>query len=161
MISEKLLKELNQQITAELWSSNLYLSMSYFMEHQGYSGFASWLMAQSEEERNHAKEFADYILSRGCEVKIDKIDVVPQGWGTPLEVFEHVYEHECHVSKLINELMTSAKAESDYATESFLWKYVEEQVEEEASTSAVVDLMKKTDKGGLLFLDAKLGRREA
>ncbi|MCK9180305.1 MAG: ferritin [Bacteroides sp.] len=160
MISEKLLKELNGQITAELWASNLYLSMSYYMEHQGYSGFAQWLKVQSEEEREHAYDFANYILSRGCEVKIDKIDVVPQGWGTPLELFEHVYQHECHISKLINKLMTSAKEEKDYATESFLWKYVIEQREEEENTSGVVDKLKKADKGGLLFIDAQLGRRE-
>ncbi len=160
MISEKLLKELNRQITAELWSSNLYLSMAYFMEHQGYSGFAQWLKMQSEEERDHAKDFASYILSRGCEVIIDKIDVVPLGWGTPVELFENVYKHECHISELINELMTLAKEEKDYATESFLWKYVIEQREEEESTSAVVDQVKKVDQVGLLFLDAQLGKRE-
>ena len=36
---------------------------------------------------------------------MDKIDVVPNGWGTPLEVFEHVYKHECHVSQLIDKLV--------------------------------------------------------
>lgn len=160
MISEKLLKELNRQITAELWSSNLYLSMAYFMEHQGYPGFAQWLKMQSEEEREHAQDFASYILSRGCEVIIDKIDVVPLGWGTPLELFEHVYKHEAHVSGLINELMTIAKEEKDYATESFLWKYVIEQREEEDSTSAIVEQIKKAGQVGLLFLDAQLGKRE-
>ena len=32
MITEKLQKAINDQITAELWSSNLYLQMSYFLE---------------------------------------------------------------------------------------------------------------------------------
>mgnify|MGYP001049173276 FL=1 len=32
MISEKLQKAINEQITAEMWSSNLYLAMSFFLE---------------------------------------------------------------------------------------------------------------------------------
>ena len=32
MISEKLQNAINEQITAEMWSSNLYLSMSFLKE---------------------------------------------------------------------------------------------------------------------------------
>ena len=49
MITEKLQNEINGQITAEIWSSNLYLSMSFYMEKEGYSGMAAWLKKQSEE----------------------------------------------------------------------------------------------------------------
>ena len=35
MISEKLQKAINEQITAEMWSSNLYLAMSFFFEKEG------------------------------------------------------------------------------------------------------------------------------
>lgn len=32
MISEKLQNAINEQITAEMWSANLYLSMSFYFE---------------------------------------------------------------------------------------------------------------------------------
>ena len=32
MISEKLQNAINEQITAEMWSANLYLAMSFFLE---------------------------------------------------------------------------------------------------------------------------------
>ena len=35
-MTEKLQKALNEQITAELWSANLYLSMSFFLMREGY-----------------------------------------------------------------------------------------------------------------------------
>ena len=35
MISEKLQKAINDQITAEMWSSNLYLSMSFYLKKEG------------------------------------------------------------------------------------------------------------------------------
>lgn len=40
MISEKLQNAINEQITAEMWSSNLYLSMSFYFACEGFDGFA-------------------------------------------------------------------------------------------------------------------------
>ena len=42
MISEKLQNAINEQITAEMWSANLYLAMSFYFEKEGFSGFAHW-----------------------------------------------------------------------------------------------------------------------
>ena len=94
MITEKLQNAINEQITAEMWSSNLYLAMSFYMDKEGYCGMASWLKKQAHEEHEHACELASYIIKRGGKAKLDKIDVVPNDFGTPLEVFEQVYEHE-------------------------------------------------------------------
>ena len=161
MISQKLQDAINDQITAEMWSSNLYLSMSFFLGKEGYEGFASWMLKQSQEELEHAYNLANYMMKRGGEAKVDKIDVVPQGWGSPLEVFEHVYQHECHVSDLINKLVDVASEIKDKASQDFLWGYVREQVEEEASAQSIVEKLKRCkDHAGILFLDEKLGQRK-
>ena len=75
MISEKLQKAINEQITAEMWSSNLYLAMSFYFEKEGFSGFAHWMKKQSQEEMAHAYAMADYIIKRGGTAKVDKIDI--------------------------------------------------------------------------------------
>lgn len=49
---------------------------------------------QSAEETGHACAIAEYMAKREAEAKVDKVDVVPQGWGSPTEVFEHALEHE-------------------------------------------------------------------
>ena len=159
MISEKLQNAINEQITAEMLSANLYLSMSFYFEKEGFSGFANWMKKQSQEELEHAYVMADYIIKRGGVAKVDKIDVVPSGWGTPLEVFEHVYKHECHVSKMIDELVSVASAERDNATQDFLWGFVREQVEEEATAQGIVDKIKKAGDTGIFFVDSQLGQR--
>ena len=160
MISEKFQNAINEQITAEMWSANLYLSMSFYFEKEGFSGFANWMKKQSQEELEHAYVMADYIIKRGGVAKVDKIDVVPSGWGTPLEVFEHVYKHECHVSKMIDELVSVASAERDNATQDFLWGFVREQVEEEATAQGIVDKIKKAGDAGIFFIDSQLGQRK-
>lgn len=161
MISEKLQAAMNDQITAEMWSSNLYLSMSFYLQKEGFDGFASWMKKQSQEELAHAYELANYLIKRGGTALVDKIDVVPQGWGSVLEVFEHVYDHECHVSDLINELVNIASEEKDKPSQDFLWGYVREQVEEEATAENIVAKLKKcSDAAGLFYLDDKLGQRQ-
>ena len=161
MISEKLQNAMNEQITAEMWSSNLYLSMSFYLQKEGFDGFAHWMRKQSQEELQHAYDLADYIAKRGGAAKVDKIDVVPPGWGSVLEVVEHVYNHECHVSELIDNLVNVASGEKDKASQDFLWGYVREQVEEEATAQGIVDKLKKcSDYAGIVYLNDKLGARE-
>ena len=110
MITERLQKAINDQITAELWSSNLYLQMAYFFKREGWDGFAHWMELQAVEEREHATKMGDFLVDRGGTVKLQMIDVVPEGWGSPLEVFEHTYSHECKVSKMIDGIVTLAIA---------------------------------------------------
>lgn len=132
--------------SAEIWICGLYM--------------ASWLKKQSFEEHAHACELASYIIKRGGKAKLDKVDVVPNDFGTPLEVFEQVYEHECRVSKMIDALVDVAAAEKDKASQDFLWGFVREQVEEEATAAGIVDMVKKAGAAGIFFIDAKLGERK-
>ena len=161
MISEKLQDAINAQINAEMWSSNLYLSLAFFLQKEGYDGFASWLKKQSQEELGHAYDLAEYLLKRGGVAKVDKLDAVPQEWASPLDLFENVYKHECHVSALIDGLVDVAHEAKDKASQDFLWSYVREQVEEEASANRIVEKLKRCgDHAGILFLDEKLGQRK-
>ena len=91
---------------------------------------------------------------------MDKIDVVPQGWGSVQEVFEHVYKHECHVSSLIDELVNVASEVKDKASQDFLWGFVREQVEEEATVQGILDKIKLGGDVALYHLDIQLGARK-
>lgn len=159
MIKEKLQNAINEQITAEMWSANLYLAMSFFMEKEGFCGMAHWLKKQWAEENEHACKLAAYVIKRGGKAKVDKLDVVPNDFGTPLEVFEQIYQHERRISEMIDKLVDIASIENDKATQDFLWGFVREQVEEEATASNILDMIKKAGAVGILFVDRKLGER--
>ena len=138
MMTENLVKAFNAQVNAEMWSSNLYLSMSVYFAQNGYAGMAKWMRAQSKEELEHAYEMIDFVIKRGGNVEIGQVSVVPTAWGSVLEVFEHVYQHECHVSKLIDDLLDVAIKENDKAAQNFINGFVNEQVEEEDSAQALI-----------------------
>lgn len=156
MIKIELQNIINDQITAELWSSNLYLQMSYFLKHQGWEGFAHWMLMHSNEEREHAIRMADYLTEKGGKVKINMVNIVPEGWGSVLEVFEHSYKQECMVSNMIDKIVLHAIEQQDFATENFFRQFVDEQVEEEALFSGIVEKLKAAGDAGLLFMDAQL-----
>lgn len=162
MLGKKMLSLMNDQIQAELYSAQLYLSMSVYCEAGNLKGFANWLRVQYEEETSHAMKFIDYILERGGEVTLKAIDAPPAKFGTMLQLFEEVAVHEKKVTGFINKLYETAVNEKDYASQIFLQWFVSEQVEEEASVGDIVAKLKMMgDKspGSLLYLDKELKKR--
>ena len=142
ILSRKLSDALNEQINMEMWSSNLYLSMSVHFTQIGLDGFAYWTLKQSQEELEHAYKMIDYSIKRGGQVTIGVVNSVPTAWGEPLEIFQHIYKHEVHVSGSIDKIVDIASEEKDKATQDFLWGFVREQVEEEATAKNIVEKLK-------------------
>ena len=161
MLSEKMQQALNDQINAEMFSAYIYLAMVAYFEDQSFSGFASWMRMQSDEENIHAMKLYDYIIERQGTVTLQAIEAPPATWESPLAAFEAAFEHEQYISGRINDLVTLARAENDHATDSFLQWFVDEQVEEEASVDAVVqDIRRVADfPPGLFMMDRELGLR--
>ena len=117
---------------------------------------------QAQEETGHAMRLYKQLLERGARVTVEAIPAPSQEWGSPLAAFQDAYKHECTVSKQFDALVALARAEKDNATEIFLQWFVTEQVEEEASTDAVVQRLRLAEKakGGALFMiDRMLGER--
>ncbi len=80
ILSRKLSDALNEQINMEMWSSNLYLSMSVHFTQIGLDGFAHWTLKQSQEELEHAYKMIDYSIKRGGQVTIGVVNSVPTAW---------------------------------------------------------------------------------
>lgn len=161
MIKEKVQKELNKQINAEIYSSYLYLSMSAYFESTSMAGFANWMRVQAKEELAHAMKFYDYIKERGGRITLHSINEPPKEWSSALAAFKDAYKHEQKVTAMINELVELAIREKDHATNNFLQWFVTEQVEEEASADEIVQKLKMVGStgSGLLMLDRELAQR--
>jgi ferritin len=163
MISDKMEKALNDQINAELYSAYVYLSMAAYFESQDLPGMANWMTAQAQEEVAHAMKIYQHIVERGGRVSLAAVEGPPTEWASPTAVFEAGYKHEQHVTKLIHDLVALSIEEKDYASKSMLDWFVDEQVEEEASASAIVAKLQMIGEHGpaLLMLDGELGARQA
>lgn len=151
----------NAQISHELYSSSLYLQMAFWFRKEGWKGFAAWMAKQSDEEKRHAMDMADFVLNRGGEVKLTAIEAVPTEWSSPKEVFEATMEHEKHISLLIDKLAEVADEQKDRAASNFCDKYVDEQVEEERSIRDILNLFRHRDGHTIANIDDILGTRPA
>ena len=161
MINSKIQDSFNKQINSETYSAYLYLSMAAYFSSINLPGFANWMRCQAQEELIHAVKFFDFINERGGEVTLTAIDGPPTRWDSPLHAFEEAYKHEQKVTALINGLVDLAISERDHASSTFLQWFVNEQVEEEASTYDVVQRLKLAgDQGGGMFMiDRELAAR--
>lgn len=161
MIAAKVQDALNKHVTAELYSSNLYLAMSAWCESAAYKGFARWLRVQAEEERSHSLKILDFVLARGGKVQLGAVEAAGGPWKSVLDVFKAVQRHERGVSEAIDGLHSIAVAQKDTATQVFLQWFVSEQVEEEATAAEIVDKLTLIgDKPAtILYLDKEYGKR--
>lgn len=153
---------LNKQINEEFWSAYLYLSMSAHFAADGKPGIANWFKKQFSEEQDHAMKLLDYVIDRGGKVTLEPIRKVHNEWKSPLLAFEDTLAHEKIVTGFINDLVKLAKEEEDYATESMLKWFVDEQIEEEATAQTLIDALKLIgDNGfGIYTFDKELQGRQ-
>ncbi len=161
MLSKRMEEALNAQVNAEFWSAYLYLSMSMHFESEGYKGIANWFAVQFKEEQDHATIFMNYINSMDGKVTLRPIDKVDTSWTSILHAYEETLRHEKVVTGLINDLFTIALEEKDYATQSMLKWFIDEQIEEEETARDYIDALKKIgDNGyGLYMFDKELAAR--
>jgi len=161
MLKKKVEEALNAQINAEMYSAYLYLAMNAYFESRTLSGFANWMKIQAQEEMFHAMKIYDFVHERNGQVVLSSIEAPNANWNNITEVFEDTYAHEQKVTGLINDLVDLATAEKDHATTAFLQWFVDEQVEEEANASKLLDEVNMVGNEGsaLFFLDRELQQR--
>lgn len=162
MLSKNLASEINTQIKLELYSGYLYLSMAAYFEAMNLSGFAHWMKKQALEEQEHAMKFYDYLNDRGDRVLLQAIDQPPAEFDSPLAIFEQSLEHEKSVTARINLLYSIAVKDNDYASQSFLNWFVDEQVEEEKNVSEIVEWLKMSGNSphAVFMINNQLAQRE-
>lgn len=159
MISKKMVDALNKQVMEEFHSAWIYMAMAYKFEAMSLKIFAQWFFLQAQEEREHAEKMASYILDQGGEVKLTGMDAPKVTAKTAESLVKAAVDHEIYITECIHKLCDQAKKENDHATFNFLQWYVDEQVEEVASTSELYDMVKlASNPGQILMLEGRIWR---
>lgn len=160
-MKKKLVEAINQQIKFEFYSAFIYLAMASYAAELELSGFESWLLIQSAEEQDHATKFINYLKSRGEKVVISGFEDPKNDYSSMLEVFEVGLQHEKEVTSRINNLMTIAVEDKDYASINQLNWFVDEQVEEEANFTTMIQKIRMVLESpmGMYQLDKEIANR--
>ena len=162
MIAKKMAGLLNDQLNFEFHSAYLYLGMAAYASSLGLNGFSGWFKTQSKEEVEHGMKFYGYIQEQGEEVILESVAAPLLKVTSAAGLFEQALVHEKKLTQRISDLVAAAREENDYATESFLLWFLNEQVEEEAQLKEILQKLEIGGKTGnsLLILDGILGQRK-
>ena len=139
LISKKFNDALNKQIKEELESGYLYLSMSFWLEEKAYHNLANWYYVQAQEEYVHAKKFIDYIIETGGKVELLELAKPKNDWKSIKEIIDAGYAHEQHITGTIVGLAKLAEEINELQARSILQWFIDEQVEEEANATELID----------------------
>jgi ferritin len=161
MLSKRLQDALNIQLNKELYSEYLYLSMQAWCLDNDLEGFSNWFDVQQKEEHVHAMKFFNFINDRGGRILLKPIAGPQTEFKSPEDLFKVGLGHEQFVTKSINDLMDLGLKDSDHAVQSFLKWFVDEQVEEEANFTKVLNKIKLSGGAGagLFMIDQELAKR--
>ncbi len=161
MLNEKIAAMLADQMNFELYSAYIYLGISNYYAESSLNGFANWYMIQTQEERDHAMLFNQYLLNNGVAPALPAVEAPGfeySDFRTPIEV---AGEHERKVTARIHDIYAAAFEIRDFRTMQFLDWFVKEQGEEEQNADDILsrfDLF-GSDPKGLYMLDSDLGTR--
>lgn len=147
---------LNNQVKLEAASSYAYLAMASWSDIQpGLNNVSEYFFKQSDEERIHMLKLMRFINERGGFAMVPTLEQPIVTFKGIKSMFEEFLKHEIAVSDSINDLVSLALKEKDYATHNFLQWYVSEQIEEEKNARVLNDKLEMIgeDKSGLYLFD--------
>jgi bacterioferritin B len=143
MPAERFVKRLNEQVGYELAAHNQYLACAIHYDSLTMPQMAAFFYAQALEERSHGLMMVQYLLDTGEEVAIPGIEAPVSAFADVVAPVELALEQERRVTRQINELAMIAREEADFASEQFMQWFVKEQVEEVATMSDLLAVVRR------------------
>jgi ferritin len=143
MPAQRVVEGLNAQIGREFAASHQYLGMGLAYERHALPRLAAFFYRQALEERDHGLMMARYLLDSDEAPVLGGLDAPSAEFEDAVAPIALALEQEREVTGHIDELMTAARDERDYASEQFIQWFVKEQVEEVATMSQLLTVAER------------------
>ncbi len=144
MPAQRFVERLNTQIGHEFAAHQQYVACAAYYDALTMPQAAAFFYAQALEERDHAMMMVKYLIDQDAEVRIPGV-VAPQvDFADLVAPVELALDQERRVTAQINELTKVAREESDFASDQFMQWFIKEQVEEVATMSDLVTVVRRS-----------------
>jgi ferritin len=141
MISEPLAKLLVAQISSELGAHQVYMGISLYFERESLHGWAKVFRDQSVEEAEHASKIMAFLLDNEVEFDLPGLAAATTHYESATAAVNVALASEIKVTGQFNAMASAAVAASDHRGLQFLQWFIDEQVEEERTMRALLDLL--------------------
>ena len=143
MPSERFVEALNDQIGRELNAAHQYTAVAAYYDRETFPRLAKFFFDQADEERGHAMKMVGYLRDTNSDLRLGEIASPRTSFADHVEPIRLALEHEKKVTVSISALFEIARETNDYASESFMQWFVDEQVEEEATMDALLQVAER------------------
>lgn len=143
MAAPRFTEQLNVQIGNELAAHNQYLACAFYYDDLTMPRMAAFFYAQALEERGHAMMMAQYLLDTDVPVAIPAVEAPVSAFDDVVAPVALALEQEKRVTDQVNALLRIAREESDFASEQFMQWFIKEQVEEVATMSDLLAVVRR------------------
>jgi len=143
MPSERFVEALNDQIGREFNAAHQYTAVAAYYDQETFPRLAKFFYDQADEERGHAMKMVGYLRDTGANLRLGEVKAPRTSFADHVEPIRLALEHEKKVTVSISGLFEIARETDDYASESFMQWFVDEQVEEEATMDALLQVAER------------------
>lgn len=158
LASDKVIADFNTQIGNEMGASMLYISIAGFFDGEALPQLAQFFYRQSEEEREHAMKFVKFVIDVEGRVAIPDIPAPVNEFESAEAAVQMALDSERVVTDQIYELVEEARDEKNYFALRFLDWFVDEQLEEVATMTSLLQVVRRAGPQGLLHVEDYLAR---
>jgi len=148
MIADQPKKLLIAQIANELSAHQVYMGISLHFERESLKGWAKLFHDQATEEAEHAGKIMAFLIDNGVDFSLPQVGGAPTSYPSARAAVETAMASEQRVTQQFEAMANAARDAKDNRTFQFLQWFIEEQVEEERTMGALLDLI---DSGINLF----------
>jgi ferritin len=143
MPAPRFVEQLNEQIGSELAAHNQYLACAIHYDALTMPQMATFFYAQALEERSHALMMVQYLLDTDEAVAVPALEAPVSSFADVVAPVDLALAQEKRVTDQINALLVTAREENDFASEQFLQWFIKEQVEEVATMSDLLTVVRR------------------
>ena len=160
MPAERFVEQLNIQIGHEFAAHQQYVACAVYYDALTMPQMAGFFYAQAKEERGHAMMMVNYLIDSDAPVRIPGVSGPRTEFADLVAPVELALDQERQVAAQINELTKIAREESDYASDQFMQWFIKEQVEEVATMSDLVAVVRRS-KGNIEAIEDYVQREQS
>jgi bacterioferritin B len=143
MPSERFVNELNDQVARELSAAHQYTAVAAYYDRETFPRLAKLFYEQADEERGHAMKMVNYLRDTNSPLRLGEIKAPKTDFDDHVAPIALALENEKKTTVQIGKLFEIARETDDYASESFMQWFVDEQVEEEATMDALLQVAER------------------
>jgi len=158
MASDKLIRAMNEQVGHELAASHQYIAIAAYFDSEALPRLAHFFYRQSDEEREHAMKIVKFVLDVGGGVAIPDVPAPRTDLTSAESAVALALESEENVTRQIYDLVDAAREEKNYIALKFLDWFLDEQREEVATMSALLQVVRRAGPEGVLHVEDYLAR---